>query len=190
MAGHRCLRGAGGRRYGAGRGAVVRLQRAEFASLRPGSVILLNDGEEGTEGFLKWAWRELFYTGEKAGLGAPPADRAHVVQALPQIIDGARKAGFQFIPLHQFISPSPAHDIVLHAPWAEGVWIAAIMWKDTHCFCVLRSHHLGGDYSKAERELGWKPRVSFEELITKMVNEELTRVRRASVGAFKMETTP
>lgn len=33
--------------------------------------------------------------------------------------------------------------------------------------------HLVGDYSKAERDLGWKPRTSFEELIRLMVRSDL-----------------
>lgn len=37
-------------------------------------------------------------------------------------------------------------------------------------------HHLCGDYSKAERELGWKPVVSFEELIGMMVDSDLKLV--------------
>lgn len=38
-------------------------------------------------------------------------------------------------------------------------------------------HHLRGDYSKAERELGWKPKVSFEELIAMMVKADLERLQ-------------
>lgn len=34
-----------------------------------------------------------------------------------------------------------------------------------------------GDYTKAERELGWKPRTSFEDLIKLMVDEDIARVR-------------
>ena len=37
-------------------------------------------------------------------------------------------------------------------------------------------HHLKGDYSKAARELGWKPKTSFEELIQMMVDEDLVRL--------------
>jgi GDPmannose 4,6-dehydratase len=33
--------------------------------------------------------------------------------------------------------------------------------------------HLIGDFSKAARELGWKPRTSFEELIRQMVDADL-----------------
>ena len=51
-------------------------------------------------------------------------------------------------------------------------------------------HHLRGDYSKAERELGWRPKVRFEELITMMVNEDLAQLRNASRAPFKMETAP
>jgi GDPmannose 4,6-dehydratase len=39
--------------------------------------------------------------------------------------------------------------------------------------------HLVGDASKAERELGWRPRVSFEELVALMVDADLTRLSGA-----------
>jgi GDPmannose 4,6-dehydratase len=49
-------------------------------------------------------------------------------------------------------------------------------------------HHLLGDYSKAKRMLGWKPRVSFEELVEMMVENDLALLqsqapRVATVGA-------
>jgi GDPmannose 4,6-dehydratase len=34
-------------------------------------------------------------------------------------------------------------------------------------------HHLRGDYSKAAHDLGWRPIVSFEELVTMMVDSDL-----------------
>jgi len=78
--------------------------RAALAHLGPGSVILLHDGQEGTEGFLRWAWREVFKSGDGGEIRPRPVDRSHVAQALAQIIDGARKAGFQFVPLQDFLS--------------------------------------------------------------------------------------
>ena len=36
---------------------------------------------------------------------------------------------------------------------------------------------LRGDYSKAERVLGWKPRTSFEQLVHLMVDEDLARLQ-------------
>jgi GDPmannose 4,6-dehydratase len=39
-----------------------------------------------------------------------------------------------------------------------------------------------GDSSKAQRMLGWKPRVSFRELVEIMVNEDLARWRRWQKG--------
>jgi GDPmannose 4,6-dehydratase len=33
--------------------------------------------------------------------------------------------------------------------------------------------HLRGDASRAERELGWKPAVDFEELVAMMVDADL-----------------
>ena len=51
-------------------------------------------------------------------------------------------------------------------------------------------HHLRGDYSRAERELGWRPKVSFEELITMMVKEDLARLRNPSPVPARMEMAP
>jgi len=39
-------------------------------------------------------------------------------------------------------------------------------------------HHLRGDASKAARELGWKPTVSFEQLVKMMVDEDIAQVRK------------
>ncbi len=41
-------------------------------------------------------------------------------------------------------------------------------------------HHLRGDYSKASHELGWKPVVSFEELIGMMVDSDLRLLSQSS----------
>jgi len=37
-------------------------------------------------------------------------------------------------------------------------------------------HTLRGDYSKAKRVLGWEPKVTFEQLVAMMVDEDLARV--------------
>jgi len=63
----------------------------------------LHDGQEGTQGFLKWAWREVFDLGDRAAPHPLRPDRSHVVEALPQIIDGARAAGFEFVPLKDLL---------------------------------------------------------------------------------------
>lgn len=39
-------------------------------------------------------------------------------------------------------------------------------------------NYLLGDYSKAERELGWRPRTTFKELVRKMVDADIDRWRR------------
>jgi len=41
---------------------------------------------------------------------------------------------------------------------------------------------LGGDYSKAEQKLGWKPKVKFDKLVEIMVNEDLSRWQRWQKG--------
>ena len=42
--------------------------------------------------------------------------------------------------------------------------------------------HLLGDPSKAERELGWKPQVSFRQLVEMMVDADLERLRPVAVS--------
>lgn len=39
-----------------------------------------------------------------------------------------------------------------------------------------------GDYSKAERQLGWKPRTTFSDLVNRMVDEDLQLVRDEKAG--------
>ncbi len=39
-------------------------------------------------------------------------------------------------------------------------------------------HELRGDFTKARSKLGWKPRVSFEELIKMMVDSDLEKLRK------------
>jgi GDPmannose 4,6-dehydratase len=51
-------------------------------------------------------------------------------------------------------------------------------------------HHLMGDYSLAKRELGWQPKVSFEELVEMMVREDLNRLRNSSAPQNHPEKLP
>jgi peptidoglycan/xylan/chitin deacetylase (PgdA/CDA1 family) len=58
--------------------------RATLKGLRPGSIILLHDGHEVRQ--------------------SSDVDRSHTVKALPVIIDGAIKAGFNFVPIGEFVN--------------------------------------------------------------------------------------
>lgn len=56
-------------------------------------------------------------------------------------------------------------------------------WKkftkiDKRLYRPLDIDALRGDYSKAERELGWKPKIKFKDLVKLMVEEELWRWKR------------
>ena len=46
----------------------------------------------------------------------------------------------------------------------------------------LDVHFLQGDYAKAEQKLGWKPRVSFGELLRMLVREDVSRWERWMKG--------
>jgi len=44
-------------------------------------------------------------------------------------------------------------------------------------------YHLRGDFSKARRILGWEPRMSFEELVAIMVDNDLSLVSKSAVAS-------
>jgi GDPmannose 4,6-dehydratase len=58
---------------------------------------------------------------------------------------------------------------------AEGRVIVAV---DPRYFRPAEVETLLGDASKAHRELGWMPRVSFDELVSEMVTEDLKEAER------------
>jgi len=63
---------------------------------------------------------------------------------------------------------------------------AGLDWKkyvknDKNLFRPAEVHELKGDYSKAKRVLGWKPSVTFKELVKMMVEEDLKRVQNSNV---------
>jgi GDPmannose 4,6-dehydratase len=51
-------------------------------------------------------------------------------------------------------------------------------------------YHLRGDYAKAARELGWKPTVTFQELIEMMVDADMARARNALASISVGEAVP
>ncbi|MGQ9896730.1 MAG: GDP-mannose 4,6-dehydratase [Acidobacteriota bacterium] len=52
---------------------------------------------------------------------------------------------------------------------------------DPRYFRPTEVDHLLGDASKAQRNLGWQPRVSFQELVTRMVDHDLELARREAL---------
>jgi GDPmannose 4,6-dehydratase len=53
---------------------------------------------------------------------------------------------------------------------------------DKRFFRPLDISFLQGDYSKAKRKLGWKPKVKFDELVKIMVKEDISRWERWQKG--------
>jgi peptidoglycan-N-acetylglucosamine deacetylase len=70
------------------------------SGLQPGAVILLHDGRQAPCGYLR---RLLNRDRPAEGGGAPTATSSATVEALPALIDHARKEGFQFVPLEEFL---------------------------------------------------------------------------------------
>jgi len=56
--------------------------------------------------------------------------------------------------------------------WQEYVKVDKRFFRPLDVPCLV------GDYSKAEKKLGWKPRVKFDKLVKIMVREELNRWER------------
>ncbi len=57
---------------------------------------------------------------------------------------------------------------------------------DPRYFRPLEVPHLEGDASRARRELGWRPRVGFRELVREMVRADLEALRRELLGGRRI----
>ena len=77
----------------------------------------------------------------------------------------------------------PVRDLVesafsyVNLDWSEHVQIDESLVRGK-----AELHNLVGDASKARRELGWRPSVSFESLVHLLVDAELARLRAAPVS--------
>ena len=55
----------------------------------------------------------------------------------------------------------------------------------------LDVQYLGGDYKKAKKKLGWKPKTKFKKLVKLMVEEDINRWERWTKGEiFPWDITP
>jgi GDPmannose 4,6-dehydratase len=78
-----------------------------------------------------------------------------------------------------------AHELGMHIRWqGEGVdevgylGEQAIVRVDPRYFRPTEVETLLGDASKARNKLGWSPKISFEQLVTEMVREDLKSAER------------
>ena len=51
---------------------------------------------------------------------------------------------------------------------------------DKYYFRPTEVHELRGDSSKARRELGWKPKVSFKQLVKSMVEKDIAKIKTSN----------
>ncbi len=86
------------------KGEPASIADAALNNLKPGSIILLHDALEGTAGFFAQFRRRLAGKPQPADSQTSPlADRSTTVAALPEIIDSARQAGFNFVGIEEFL---------------------------------------------------------------------------------------
>jgi peptidoglycan/xylan/chitin deacetylase (PgdA/CDA1 family) len=88
--------------------SVEEIVRRTLRVLSAGDIILLHDGWQPGGGYLQTRLRRDRFTadpdeGNPEALGARERDRSHTVQALSSIIDGAREAGYEFVPLQELL---------------------------------------------------------------------------------------
>lgn len=61
---------------------------------------------------------------------------------------------------------------------------------DPALFRPAEVHHLLGDPSKAVRELGWRPTISFEQLIKMMVDEDVAQIQKNPILSINRVAKP
>lgn len=62
--------------------------------------------------------------------------------------------------------------------WHDGSGERLIVRVDPRYFRPTEVETLLGDYSFARKQLGWQPRISFEQLVSEMVTEDYTAAKR------------
>lgn len=83
------------------------------------------------------------------------------------------------------IATNEAHSVEEFVSKAFGIF--SLDWEkyvkvDERFLRPLDVNFLRGDYSKAKREMGWRPKVKFDQLIELMVKEDLSRWERWQRG--------
>lgn len=84
------------------------------AALRPGAIILLHDGRQKPGGYLQELLRRNFRAAhnqdQQRNPRQPEADASETVKALPEIIEAARKMGYEFVSVEEFFPLPPRGD--------------------------------------------------------------------------------
>ena len=88
--------------------------------------------------------------------------------------------------VREFIEAAALH-LDMHIRWeGEGIHEKGIdtdtgqtmVEVDPHYFRPTEVQDLLGDPTKARQKLGWKPRISFRELVAEMIEADLTDARK------------
>ena len=140
---------------------------------------------------LEFVTRKISNTVAKIALGLEKELRLGNLEAkrdwgyAPEYIESMWLMLQQDEPDDYVIATGEAHSVREFAEKAFG--IVDLEWQkyvktDERFLRPLDVNFLQGDYSKAKQKLGWKPRVKFEELVEKMVKEDLDRWERWQKG--------
>ena len=74
--------------------------------------------------------------------------------------------------------PNTPHEFHFWTSLDCPVGIGTIVRVDAHYFRPAEVETLLGDATKARTKIGWKPVISFEELVAEMVQEDLRSARQ------------
>jgi len=140
---------------------------------------------------LEFVTRKISNTVAKIALGLEKELRLGNLEAkrdwgyAPEYVESMWLMLQQDKPDDYVIATGEAHSVREFAEKAFS--IVGLEWQkyvktDERFLRPLDVNYLRGDYSKAKQKLGWKPRVKFEELVEKMVKEDLERWKRWQKG--------
>jgi GDPmannose 4,6-dehydratase len=104
----------------------------------------------------------------------------------PEYVEGMWKMLQQKKPDDYVLATNESHSIkelVVEACKVAGIPISKIKTSKDH-FRPFDVQHLQGDYSKARKKIGWKPKTKFKKLVKMMVEEDISRWERWLKGEY------
>ena len=104
----------------------------------------------------------------------------------PEYVEGIWMMMQQRKPDDYVLATNESHSIkefVQEACKVAGISISKIKTSKKY-YRPFDVQHLRGDYSKAKKKLGWKPKTKFKKLVKIMIEEDISRWQRWQKGEY------